>query len=134
MSADLNLVDELRKRANVSYQEAVDALEKNNNNLLDALVYLEKGNRIKEEKKCSSSGFISWVKGIIKKGNKIKFIVSKNDNNILSIPLTIAVLVTVFAPYITLAGIIIALVTNHSIKFKKDNGEETSVNKENFMI
>lgn len=52
MSVDLKLVDELRKRANVSYQEAVNALEKCENNQLDALVYLEKENKIKAENKC----------------------------------------------------------------------------------
>lgn len=129
MSADLNLVDELRKRANVSYQEAVDALEKNNNNLLDALVYLEGKNKIKPENKCSSNGFFSWVKDIIRKGNKIKFIISKEDNNVLSIPLTAAVIITVFAPYVTLVGLIIAIATRHNIKFKKESGEEASVNK-----
>lgn len=129
MSADLNLVDELRKRANVSYQEAVDALEKCDNNLLDALVYLEKGNKIKSENKCSSNGFFSWVKEIIRKGNRIKFIVSKEDSNVISIPLTAAIIITIFAPYVTLAGLIIALATRHNIKFRKESGEETSVNK-----
>jgi hypothetical protein len=129
MSVDLKLVDELRKRANVSYQEAVDALEKCDNNLLDALVYLEKENKIKAENKCCSNGFFSWVKELIKKGNRIKFIISKEDNKVLSIPLTLAILITIFAPYITVLGLAIALITKHNIKFKKDSGEETSINK-----
>ena len=38
----LEKVDKLRERANVSYEEAKEALEASNWDLLDAMVYLEK--------------------------------------------------------------------------------------------
>lgn len=129
MSVDLKLVDELRSRANVSYQEAVDALEKNNNSIVDALVYLENQNKLKTEKVSSSKGFASWIKEIISKGNKIKLIVSKGEDVLIKIPLTVGIIITVFAPYVTFIGLVVALITKHNVKFKKDSGEETSINK-----
>ena len=42
MSVNLELIDELRKRANVSYEDARDALEKCNGDMVEALIYLEK--------------------------------------------------------------------------------------------
>ncbi|MGM9974626.1 MAG: ubiquitin, partial [Clostridiaceae bacterium] len=37
----INLVDKLRTKANISYEEAKVALENNNWDILDAMVYLE---------------------------------------------------------------------------------------------
>ena len=51
MSINLEQIDELRKRANVSYEDAKNALEQSDGNLIDALVYLEKQNKIKPEEK-----------------------------------------------------------------------------------
>lgn len=38
MSFNLNQIDELKKRANVSYEDAKDALEKCNGDLIEALM------------------------------------------------------------------------------------------------
>ena len=58
MSINLEQIDELRKRANVSYEDAKNALEQNAGNLIEALVYLEKQNKIKpDENPCTDSKF-----------------------------------------------------------------------------
>ena len=43
---NLEKVDKLRERANVSYEEAKAALEANGWDLLDAMVYLEKADEL----------------------------------------------------------------------------------------
>jgi len=126
MSINVELIDELRKRANVSYEDAKEALEKNNGDLVEALIYLEKQNKVKTE--CGSS-FVSSVKKIIKKGNRIKFIIKKQESTILSLPLTAAVIITIVAPYVTVIGLIVAIFTGHRIKFQGENGEDMKVNK-----
>lgn len=125
MTIKLELIDELKRRANVSYEEARDALEKTNGDMVEALIYLEKQNKVNEEKE---SGFFTIVKKIIKKGNKTKFIVKKGQNTILSLPVTAVVIITVIAPYLTVIGLIIALLTGHKIKFQGKNGEDMKVN------
>lgn len=44
----LEQVEKLRERANISYDEAKEALEKTNGDILEAIINLEKENRIKE--------------------------------------------------------------------------------------
>lgn len=126
MSINVELIDELRKRANVSYEDAKEALEKNNGDLVEALIYLEKQNKVKTE--CGSS-FVSSVKKIVKKGNRIKFIIKKQESTILSLPLTAAVIITIVAPYVTVIGLIVAIFTGHRIKFQGENGKDMKINK-----
>ena len=44
--ATLEMVEKLRERANVTFDEAKEALELNNNDVLDALIYLEKQGKV----------------------------------------------------------------------------------------
>ncbi len=125
MTIKLELIDELKRRANVTYEEARDALEKTNGDMVEALIYLEKQNKVNEEKE---SSFFTIVKKIIKKGNKTKFIVRKGQNTILSLPVTVVAIITVVAPYVTVIGLIVALLTGHKIKFQGKNGEDMKVN------
>ena len=126
MSINLDLIDELKKRANVSYEDARDALEKCNGDIVEALIYLEKENKIKSEK---CSGFYEKVKHIVKKGNNTNFIIMKKDKIILSLPVTIVVIITVIAPYISIPGILLAMLTGHRIKFQGKNGDDMKLNK-----
>ena len=50
---DLEKVERLRERADVSYEEAKKALEECNVDLLDAMVYLEKQGKVKKPGKTS---------------------------------------------------------------------------------
>ncbi len=125
MTVKLELIDELKRRANVSYEEAREALEKTNGDIVEALIYLEKQNKVNQEKE---SSFFTIVKKIIKKGNNTKFIIRKGQNTILSLPVTVVVIITVVAPYVTVIGLIVALITGHKIKFQGKNGEDMKVN------
>jgi len=125
MTFNVELIDELRKRANVSYEEAKDALEKCNGDLVEALIYLEKQSKVKNNE---DTGFFAAIKKLIKKGNATKFIIRKKEDVILSLPATIVVIVTVVAPYVTLGALILALITGHRFKFKGKDGEPSKVN------
>jgi len=125
MSVNLELIDELRKRANVSYEDARDALEKCNGDMVEALIYLEKEKKIKPE---NDNSFFEKIKGIITKGNNTNFIIKKKDKMILSLPVTIVVIITVFAPYVAIPGILLALLLGYRIKFQGKNGDDMKVN------
>ncbi len=130
MSINLQQIDELRKRANVSYEDAKDALEKSAGDLIEALVYLEKQNKIKpEETHCNKSKFFEKVKTIIKKGNETKLIIKKNDLVVLDICVTLAIIITIIAPPLVIAALVFALATNHKIRIKKKNAEDSEINK-----
>ena len=131
MTINLEQIDELKKRTNASYEDVKKALEECNGDMVEALIYLEKQKKINTEEKTTTDNFGSFIKAvkrIIKKGNETKFIVKKGDSIILSIPVTIVVIITVVAPYITVVALILALLTGHRIKFQGKNGENMKVN------
>ena len=130
MTINLEQIDELRKRANVSYEDAKNALEQCEGNLIEALVYLEKQNKIKpEENLCSENKFFKKVKKLIKKGNETKLIVKKEDTVVLNICVTLGVILTIVATPFVVTALILALVTNHKIRIQKKNDEGSEVNK-----
>jgi len=130
MSINLEQIDELRKRANVSYEDAKNALEQSEGNLIEALVYLEKQDKIKpEEKPCCESSFLKKIKKLIKKGNETKLIVKKDDTVVLNICVTLSVILTIIATPLVITALIFALVTNHKIRIQKKNDENFEVNK-----
>lgn len=130
MSITLEQIDLLRERANVSYEDAKDALEKCDNKIVDAIIYLEKAEKIKDTKKESCcNGFVEKTKGLIKKGNETKLIIKKQDTNVLNLPVTAAAIIGIIAPPIAVLGIPVALLTSHKIKLEKNTGEELKVNK-----
>lgn len=120
MSVSLEQIDELRKRANVSYEIAKETLEKFDGNVLEALLYLEKENKIKT---CESSGFFAMVKSLIKKANSTRFVIKKKDSIILSLSVTITIIITAIAPYVVIPGALLAVITGHKIKFEGKNFE-----------
>ncbi|MBU3159981.1 DUF4342 domain-containing protein [Clostridium frigoris] len=130
MSINLDQIDELRKRANVSYEDAKNALEQNEGNLIESLIYLEKQNKIKpDEKPCNDSTFFKKVKILIKTGNETKILIKKNDNVVLNICITLAVILTIVAAPIVIVGLLLAIITNHKIRIVKKNNENSEANK-----
>jgi translation elongation factor EF-Ts len=129
MTITIEQIDLLRKRANVGYKEAKEALEKCNGDIVDALSYLEEQNKIKPESESyKDSTFIKKTKRLVSKANRIKFVISKDEKTILNLPSTVAVFFTVIAPHVAAASVIIALVTKCKMRFRKENGEDCSIN------
>lgn len=130
MSINLEQIDELRKRANVSYEDAKYALEQSEGNLIEALVYLEKQNKIRpEENPYCENRFFKKLKQLIKKGNEAKLIVKKEDTVVLNICVTLGVILTIVATPFVITALILALITNHKIRIQKKNDEDLEVNK-----
>ncbi|MDP4144882.1 MAG: DUF4342 domain-containing protein [Bacillota bacterium] len=129
MSVRLEDIDALKQRANVSYEDARDALEKFNGDIVEALVYLEKEKKIKSEtKEKTEHSFIITIKRIIKKAHKIKFTIKKDDKVILSLPITIIIILCIFATPLVIAGVLLALFTNHRISFEHKDNKYSEVN------
>ena len=131
-------IDELRKRVDVSYEDAKEALEQSNGNILEAIIYLEKSGKIKqeeakEEKKENGAsdaicGVIAWCKKVIRKGNSNYLEIRKHENTILKLSLTITSIVVVLAPYISIPLLLLALLTGHKIRFHGEDIEKTREN------
>jgi len=128
MTITIEMIDELRKRSRVSYQDAKEALEKHNGSLVESLVYLEKNNKIKFTSASERNRFLDRVKALIDKGNNVRFIVSKDDRTVLNLSLTISILIGAVTFHISAIAAAIGLITGYKFKFEKNSGEDMKVN------
>lgn len=137
-------VDKLREKANVTYEEAKAALENSNWDMLDAMIYLEKNGKIKEDKraeyttkteKCigevvndktdrksnfkeSMHRFAKWCSHILEMGNTNSFCVERNGKEVFRLPVTVLVLLLLFAFWGVVPILIIGLFLNMRYHFE----------------
>lgn len=130
MSISLELIEKLKEKVNVSYEDAKEALEKCNGDLVDALIYLEKGDKIKavpQENK--SSGFWNTVKKWIKRGNDTRLVISKKDETILNTSINIFLLLAIFATPVVLIALLLLLFTGHKFRLKSAGCDDMEINR-----
>lgn len=112
----MDKVEKLRQKANVSYEDARNALEQNDWDLLDALIALENAGKIKKEPEDSYSTrkepepqkqpepdlrgsftrFFSYIAELINKANLISMDVTRSGKTRVSIPLSVLILLLIF--------------------------------------
>lgn len=119
----LEQIDLIMQRANVTYSEAKEALEKCNGDTLEALVLLEKEQKIKTaQHSCSdNSKFKETVKGLVHKLNATRFILKKEDRTYINIPLSVALIIILCSFYISILGLIIAYCCGFKIDIEGEN-------------
>lgn len=127
------MVEKLRAKANVSYEEAKAALEACDWDLLDALVFLEGEGKLdkkggepfttqetkKEAKQDDAhkgfTGGMNRVGGVmadlIKKGGANSFVVTRNKKEVLSLPLIAFVLLLIFMFWWMVGLLLLGLLT-----------------------
>jgi len=131
MSISLELIEKLKEKVNISYSDAKEALEKCNGDLVDALIYVEKENKIKaaapEEKK--SSGFWKTIKKWVKRCNDTRLVISKEDDTVLNISMTIFIILAIIATPFVFVALLLLLFTGHKFRVKTADFDEAKINK-----
>lgn len=148
----LEKVDQIRERTGVSYEVAKEALESNNGDVLEALIYIEnnvivpfaeeksfkynyiKGNSSNNEAKRGETidELKLWLKDIIEKGNVSRIKVKKDDTVLVDVPVNAGIAATVIAviiPPILAFGVIAAVATKLTIEITRCDGSVEVVNK-----
>ena len=132
-------VEKLREHANVSYEEAKQALENSNWDILDAMIYLEQSGKVHgpehssyttqavkvriddQERKSSSSDnlrrFGRWCQRWLEKGNNNSFCVERDGNEIFRIPITLLVVFLLFAFWVAVPLLVVGLFFNMRYQF-----------------
>lgn len=139
----LEMVEKLKEKTGVSYEDAKAALTSCEWDMLDAIVYLEKLGKIKEpaaaystkyeqtehfEKAATAHSqkstlydvvnrFFSWCGSMIKKGNENFFNIEKNGNQIVTMPITILVIIMILAFWVTVPLLIVGLFLGFKYSF-----------------
>jgi predicted LPLAT superfamily acyltransferase len=129
MTIGIEQVDLIMGRAKVGYAEAKAALEKCNGSTVDALVYLEEQNKIKQRAIGQPGNSLADnVMGLINKGNHTRLVIRKKGKDKINLSVNVAIVVGLFAAPVAAAGIVLALFTGHRIRFEKDDGSAVQAN------
>ena len=124
MEITLEKIELVKDRTGVSYREAKEALEATEGNVVDAIIKIEDEINAKVGAKLSDNGakVIEKIKEYIRKGNVARITVKKDGEVMLNIPVTVGVVGTVLAPWLTVIGSIVALGMKCEILLVKDDG------------
>ena len=150
------MVEKLRAKANVSYEEAKAALEASDWDMLDALVLLESEGKVKDapenkeyttqekkeyswntgsgEVKVTFSSAMSklwdWVKKLFQKGNANQFVITRKGDELIAMPITVlALLLICFWPF-SLVILFVGLFLGARYSFR---GPDINTNVNDFM-
>jgi Transcription factor homologous to NACalpha-BTF3 len=124
MEINLEKIELVKDRTGVSYREAKEALEATDGNVVDAIIKIEDEINVKVGTKISDNGakVIEKIKEAVKKGNVSKIQVKREEEILLNIPVTVGVVGTVLAPWLTVIGSIVALGVKCDIVLLKEDG------------
>ncbi len=131
MRITLEMVDEIINRTGVTYKEAKEALEKNEGDLLKAIVYLEElenGPAKAESKNMSGQEIVEKLKAWVNEGFINQITIVKNGKTVVDIPIMAGAIGAVIFTIPTVAAIIAAVATGCEIKIVKKDGEEININ------
>lgn len=154
---DHKLIDKLQNETRVSYEEAKDALENSNWNILDAVLYLEEKGKIKkpsvsifytneykeeyneitvseggygnEKKDKHFGGIFEAVCKVIDICNNIFFEIKRENIEVLKVPSTVIVVLTIFAFWIVIPLFIIGLFFDLEFSLSGNMGLTNKINK-----
>jgi len=122
----LEQIDLVIQRANVSYSEAKEALEACDGDVVEALLYLEKTDRVQpiKDKEKSKDKVISFIDQL----NATKFIMKKKERTYVNIPLSIALIAIILCFHVSIVTIVIALIFGVRISIIGENDVADKIN------
>lgn len=127
MSIELEKVDAVIERTGVSYKDAKEALMQNNEDVVDAIIYLEEKDDSIEKftKNVENKGekLLEKLKEIVKEGNVNKITIKKDGEVLANIPINVGALGFLATPLWSTVGITAAILTRHTIEITKEDGE-----------
>ena len=146
----IEMVEKLREKAGVSYEDAKAALEASDWDLLDAVVHLEKEGKVHstvystkrpdaEEGAGANAGaqtssgdgfdtFMAWVGRVVHKGNTNSLIVQRHGKRTFRLPVTAFVLLVLFGFWVTIPLMVVGLFFGYHYKFEGADLGKGSIN------
>lgn len=129
MEISLEKIELVKDRTGVSYREAKEALIAENGSVVDAIIRIEDEIDIapRTAAENAASDIVGKIKDLVRKGNVSKVVVRRDDQVVLSIPVTLGVIGSVLLPEAALFSTIVALGVKCSISIVTTDGEEVDV-------
>jgi N-acetylmuramic acid 6-phosphate (MurNAc-6-P) etherase len=129
---ELKKIDMIRERMKVSYQQAKEALDQNDGDVVQTLIQMEnkKGYKAKEHKLEDKVNQLSeHMRDIIKKGNVTKVRLKKEDRVVFEVSATVGVLGlggAILIPPLAIIGVVgtvAALINHYRLEIVYDDGK-----------
>jgi hypothetical protein len=122
---NIEKIDMVRDRMNVTYEEAKQALESTSWDVVEAIIQIERTEMTrKEEIFVRGSELVEKVKEIVRKGNINRLRVKQDDKVLIEIPVTAGVVGALLAPQLAIIGAVAALVSKCTVEIEKINDPE----------
>ena len=154
---NIEKIEKIVEKTGMTYEEAKKTLDECNGDLLEAMLLLESRGKIKEPtgstysthqesskefkeaaQKCEDASketfgdqmrlVGAWLLGILRKGRENFFIVSKNDEEIITIPVLILIICLIAAFWLTSIAVIVGLFLGYRYSFKGNITKAVDVN------
>ena len=124
MEITLEKIELVKDRTGVSYREAKEALEATDGNVVDAIIKIEDEINAGARGKISDNGakVIEKIKEYVHQGNVSRITVKRDGEIVLNIPVTVGVVGTALAPWLTVIGSVVALGMKCEIVLIKEDG------------
>lgn len=119
----LKKIDEILKRTNTDYSTAKEALEAANGDVLEAIIIIENQNKGFSSNSYRGEEIMNQLKDVLSKGNATKLTIKKNNEVIINIPITAGLVSALVAPFLSAAGISIALLAKCSVEITQTDGK-----------
>lgn len=121
---NLEKIDAVRERMNVTYREAKEALESSDWDVVEAIIRLEQEeNSRKEEVFVRGSELVEKIKEIVHKGNVSRIKVKQDDKILVEIPVTAGLVGALLAPQLAIIGAVAALIGRCSVEIERATPE-----------
>ncbi len=148
MSVSLEKIDMLMERANISYKEAKDALERFNGDMVEALIYLESNEKTapkmgpandnrhhhqrrhenryeqRQRRQDNARDFGEDLKKFFKKVHETRFIIGRKGRKAVDIPMTIAALMIILTLPVSIFLLILPYLFGYQILILNPNGKK----------
>jgi Domain of unknown function (DUF4342) len=122
---NIEKIDMVRGRMNVTYEEAKQALESTSWDVIEAIIMIEREETTrKEEIFVRGSELVEKIKEIVRKGNINRLRVKQDDKVLIEIPVTAGVVGALLAPQLAIIGAVAALVSKCTVEIEKINEPE----------
>ncbi len=126
MDKKMDIIDEIVKRTDATYSEAKEAYEKADEDLLNAIIYLEEKNG---KKSFSDDDVIEELKKLVNEVNATKVIVTKGEETVLNLPITAGAIGLILAPLLSIGGLTVAMLSKYEITIISKDGKKYNLNK-----
>ncbi|HBF39989.1 MAG TPA: hypothetical protein DDW50_22120 [Firmicutes bacterium] len=117
---NIEKIDMVRERMDVSYEEAKKALEVSNWDVVEAIIKLERDETARrEEIYVRGNELVEKIKEIVRRGNVNRLRVKQDDQVLVEIPVTAGVVGALLAPQLAIIGAVAALVSKCTVEIEK---------------